>query len=56
MDKENKIIESIDIIEPILDPELNYTGTPNPFLAYAMNGSITSVSFFFLIYFKIISF
>ena len=44
LNKTNDLIESIDILEPIIDKELNYTGTPNPFLAYAVNGSVTSVS------------
>jgi hypothetical protein len=46
LDDQNELIEKFEIVEPILDPGLNYSGTPNPWLAYGMNGSLTSVAFF----------
>ena len=52
LDDQNESIKTIEIVEPILDPGLNYTGTPNPWLAYGMSGSLTSVTFFFKFYFN----
>ena len=51
LNDQNQLIESINITEPILDIGLNYSGTPNPWLAYGMNGSLTSVAFFSTIFY-----
>lgn len=50
LNETNHLIESIDIIEPIIDHEINYTGIPNPFLAYAVNGSVTSDEIYYVNY------
>ena len=40
------IERTIEIIEPTYDANLNYSGIPKPFLAYAKGGAVTTVSIF----------
>ena len=41
------IEKTYEIIEKLYDENLNYSGIPKPFLAYALGGAATSVLFFF---------
>ena len=41
---ETVVEEHYDIKETTFDSDLDYTKIPKPFLAYALNGTITTVS------------